>query len=67
MNRFLETVKSLKRSGPAPQICPACGSVRIRFQGSLDGWLLPPVYSCEECGYVGRLILEMQEPAEKKR
>jgi transposase-like protein len=65
MNRFVETVKNLKRSPPAPQVCPLCGSSRIRIQGSLGGWLLPPLYACEECGYQGGLVLELeQEPEE---
>jgi len=58
-NRFLETVRKMKRSAPAPQVCPSCGSGRIRVQDSLSGWLLPPLYSCQKCGYVGRLILEL--------
>jgi predicted RNA-binding Zn-ribbon protein involved in translation (DUF1610 family) len=62
-NRFLETVRKMKRSAPVPQVCPSCGSGRIRVQDSLSGWLLPPLYSCEKCGYVGRLILEL-EPAD---
>jgi predicted RNA-binding Zn-ribbon protein involved in translation (DUF1610 family) len=54
-------MKKIKRSGPAAQVCPSCGSFRIKIHGSLGGWLLPPVYSCEECGYVGRLVLELEE------
>ena len=61
MNRFLETVKKLKRSAAAARACPLCGSVRLRFQGSLGGWLLPPTYSCEDCGYVGTIVLELDE------
>jgi predicted RNA-binding Zn-ribbon protein involved in translation (DUF1610 family) len=60
-NRFFETLKKLKRSAAAAQVCPSCGSVRIRFHDSLGGWLLPPVYSCEDCGYVGRVVLELEE------
>jgi predicted RNA-binding Zn-ribbon protein involved in translation (DUF1610 family) len=61
MNRFFETVKRLKRSATGAQVCPSCGSVRIRFHDSLGGWLLPPVYSCEDCGYVGRVVIELEE------
>jgi predicted RNA-binding Zn-ribbon protein involved in translation (DUF1610 family) len=61
-NRFFEAVRNLKRGGSGPQICPACGSVRIRRKpGALEGWLLPPLYQCGECGYVGRLVLELEE------
>jgi len=61
MNSFFETIRKLKRSGGAPRMCPRCGSMRIRIEGSLGGWLLPPMYSCEACGYSGRLVLELDE------
>jgi len=38
--------------------------MKIKQQGSLNGWLLPPVYACEQCGYVGRLVLELEEESE---
>jgi hypothetical protein len=41
-----------------------CGSIKIKQQGSLNGWLLPAVYACEQCGYVGNLVLELDEAAE---
>lgn len=66
LNDVFETVKNLKRSAPGPQACPACGSVKIRLQGSLSGWLLPPTYACQECGYVGHLVLELEEEREDK-
>jgi predicted RNA-binding Zn-ribbon protein involved in translation (DUF1610 family) len=64
MNPFFDTVKKLKHSGPSPLACPSCGSTRIRQQGSLSGWLLPAVYACHDCGYVGALILEIDEDPE---
>ena len=41
--------------------------MKIKHQGSLSGWLLPPVYACEECGYVGQLILELDESEESEK
>jgi predicted RNA-binding Zn-ribbon protein involved in translation (DUF1610 family) len=64
MSDFFDTVKNLKHSGPAPKICPACGSMKLKQQGSLSGWLLPPVYACEECGYVGLVVLELEDEGE---
>jgi len=60
MSSFFDALRNLKHSGPVPQACPACGSVRIKQQGSLSGWLLPPVYACQQCGYVGNLVLELE-------
>jgi len=64
MNDFLETMKHLKHSGTSPIICPVCGSMRVRQRGSLSGWLLPAVYSCEDCGYLGSLVLEADSDEE---
>jgi len=36
----------------------------------MDGWMLPPLYLCKECGYAGRLVLEVGKddlgPAKKR-
>ena len=44
--------------GHALTVCPICGSPRIRPIG-VSGWLTPALYACEDCGYVGRLVLEL--------
>ena len=64
MSSFFDAFKNLKHSGPVPQACPVCGSVKIKQRGSLNGWLLPALYACEQCGYVGNLVLELDEAAE---
>jgi len=58
-NRFLEAVRGLKHTDHIAFACPSCGSLKIRPAGSLSGWMTPAVYACEECGYVGGLILEI--------
>jgi hypothetical protein len=40
--------------------------MKIRMTGSLSGWLTPATYTCDECGYVGSIILEVGETAEAK-
>ena len=65
MGRIFDTVKNLKHSGPAPLACPICGSMKIQQRGSLGGWLLPADYACAECGYVGKLVLELEETGDK--
>jgi predicted RNA-binding Zn-ribbon protein involved in translation (DUF1610 family) len=64
MSSFFDAVRGLKYSGTAPKACPVCGSVNIKIRGSLSGWLLPAVYSCEQCGYSGSLVLELEEASE---
>jgi hypothetical protein len=56
-----ETLKNLKRQKSGIQCCPKCGSPSIFGLGSLDGWLLPTQFTCEECGYSGYLLMELFE------
>jgi ssDNA-binding Zn-finger/Zn-ribbon topoisomerase 1 len=67
MGAFFDTMKNLKHSGPAPKICPACGSMKVKQQGSLNGWLIPAVYVCEECGYAGGIVLELEEESDDQK
>ena len=59
-----ETLKNLKRQKSGIQFCPKCGSPSIFGLGSLDGWLLPTQFTCEECGYSGYLLMELDESKE---
>jgi len=61
MNRFIEVVKALKRPSQSAVACPQCGSRNIFKSTGMDGWLLPPLYLCKDCGYTGRLVLEFGE------
>ncbi|MGC9122953.1 MAG: hypothetical protein ACP5IB_02620 [Thermoplasmata archaeon] len=40
------------------KICPECGSTRIYY---LNGMISGEIYRCEDCGYIGSLILEIDE------
>jgi predicted RNA-binding Zn-ribbon protein involved in translation (DUF1610 family) len=53
-------MKGLKHTGHSAFACPSCRSLKVRPSGSLSGWLTPAVYACEECGYVGGIILEVE-------
>jgi predicted RNA-binding Zn-ribbon protein involved in translation (DUF1610 family) len=59
-NNFLETMRGLKHTGHSAYACPSCGSSKIRPSGSLSGWMTPAVYACQECGYVGSVIIEVE-------
>lgn len=69
MNRFIEVVKALKRRRNSAVACPRCGTLNISKSTGMDGWMLPPLYLCKECGYAGRLVLEVDRqelgPAKK--
>ena len=60
MNRFIEVVKGLKRHRPSAIACPQCRSLNIYKSTGMDGWLLPPLYLCPDCGYSGRVVLEVE-------
>jgi predicted RNA-binding Zn-ribbon protein involved in translation (DUF1610 family) len=59
-------MKDLKHTGHTAFACPSCGSLRIKPSGSLSGWMTPAVYTCEQCGYVGRIILEVEPSDDDK-
>ena len=58
MHRFADVVKALKRSRDSLVACPRCGGPNISISTGMDGWMVPPLYLCRDCGYAGRLILE---------
>jgi predicted RNA-binding Zn-ribbon protein involved in translation (DUF1610 family) len=43
------------------QVCPICGSVNIKLSSKLDIWLTPRRYVCNDCGYVGPVVLELEK------
>jgi predicted RNA-binding Zn-ribbon protein involved in translation (DUF1610 family) len=61
VNRFIEVVKALKRRSQSAVACPQCGGPNIFKSTGMDGWLLPPLYLCKDCGYTGRLVLELEK------
>lgn len=62
MNRFIEVVKALRRRRESAVACPRCGSLNMSKSTGMDGWMLPPLYLCSDCGYAGRLVLEVDAP-----
>jgi len=44
------------------RVCPKCGSSKIQeTKTSVNGWLVPTTYFCEEpgCGYSGSVFVEI--------
>jgi len=56
-----EVFKTLKRRKPSKIYCPRCGSPRIHLSSSLDYWLTPKKYVCDECGYKGQIVMELEK------
>jgi len=61
LKNMREVLKTLKHRGPSKIYCPKCGSPRIHLSGSLDYWLTPKKYVCEDCGYVGPIVMEIEK------
>jgi len=61
LENIREVFKTLKRRKPSKIYCPRCGSPEIRLSSSLDYWLTPKKYVCEKCGYVGSIVMELEE------
>jgi len=60
MSGLLETIRNLRRSRRDLSVCPKCGSARIRNSSWMNGWILPDQYTCDDCGYTGYILLELE-------
>jgi len=61
LQNIREVLKTLKRRRPTKIYCPRCGSPRIHLSKSFDGWLTPRKYACEDCEYVGPIVMELEK------
>jgi uncharacterized OB-fold protein len=55
----LEGVKVGRKLFPK-KLCPKCLSP-VKVVGALSGWVTPPQYFCEKCGYSGFVAVERAE------
>lgn len=60
-----EVLDTLKHRKPSQIYCPRCASTRINLSSSFDIWLTPKKYLCEDCGYIGPIIMELEKEEEK--
>ena len=66
LRQVLEGLKRKKLKEPTLNLCPRCGSSKIKVSSSFDVYprmygLTPRQYVCEECGYRGPIVLELEE------
>jgi len=64
LQNIREVFKTLKYRKPSKIYCPRCGSPKIRLSSSLNYWLTPKKYVCENCGYVGAIVMELEKEEE---
>jgi len=67
LRNLREVVKSLKHSQPTPKLCPRCASPKLRLSSRFDIWLFPEQYICQNCGYKGPIVLELEKEKEQKK
>jgi transcription elongation factor Elf1 len=60
-----DILKNARHRKPTMIFCPRCASPKIRLNSSLDVWLTPKTYYCEDCGYHGILVMELEPENEE--
>ncbi|MGQ9545199.1 MAG: hypothetical protein ACUVQX_05380 [Candidatus Bathycorpusculaceae bacterium] len=61
LKNLREVFGMLKHRKPTKIYCPRCGSPKIHLSSSLDYWLTPKKYVCENCGYTGPIVMELEK------
>lgn len=66
LREVLGGLKRKKLREPTPKFCPRCRSPKIKVSSSFDAYprmygLTPRQYACEDCGYRGSIVLELEE------
>ena len=65
LDSIRDIFKNTRHRKPTQIFCPRCASPNIRLNSSLDVWLTPKTYYCEECGYYGILVMELEPENEE--
>jgi predicted RNA-binding Zn-ribbon protein involved in translation (DUF1610 family) len=61
LDGFREVFKNVKHRRPSQIFCPRCASANIHLSTGLDLWLTPKSYVCDDCGYTGLIVMELEE------
>jgi len=64
LRNLRDVFKSMKRRSQTLKLCPRCGSPKLRLSSRFDVWLTPEQYICENCGYKGPIVMELEEKKE---
>ncbi|MEM3088706.1 MAG: hypothetical protein QXP20_06300 [Candidatus Bathyarchaeia archaeon] len=58
---LLNVLRKMKRSSSFQFACPRCNSQKIHISSKFDVWLTPEQYVCENCGYMGPIVLQLEK------
>lgn len=61
LRNMIKLLRELKHSKPSIIVCPKCGSTKIHLASRLDSWLMPSIYVCDDCGYHGPIVMELEK------
>ncbi len=61
-----DVLKHAKHRKPCQIYCPRCASPKIALSSSLAVWLTPKEYFCENCGYLGIIVMELEVDEKEK-
>jgi hypothetical protein len=56
-----DILKNTRHRKPSQIYCPRCASPKIQLSSSLAVWLTPKQYYCEDCGYLGIIVMELEK------
>ncbi|MCW4020310.1 MAG: hypothetical protein NWF14_03665 [Candidatus Bathyarchaeota archaeon] len=68
LKRLHFLLRKIVRSSQSPRtvkVCPRCRSLNIKFSSKMDVWLTPSRYVCENCGYMGPIVMEIEKVEEE--
>jgi len=60
-----EVFKSIKHQKRTKIYCPRCCSPKLKLTSNLAVWLTGEQYLCEECGYVGTVVMTLEKEKEE--
>ena len=61
-----DILKNAKHCKPTQIYCPRCASPKIALSSSFAVWLTPKQYFCENCGYLGIIVMELEKDETEK-
>lgn len=41
------------------RVCPKCKKAQVKSAVNVSGWLVPNMFKCDSCGYVGYFYIEV--------
>jgi predicted RNA-binding Zn-ribbon protein involved in translation (DUF1610 family) len=61
LQNIREVLGVLTRRRPSKIYCPRCGSPKIHLSRNIFFGVVPNKYICENCGYFGQLVMELEK------